>query len=319
MEYMEPKNSIAIYRNFDPTHTTSLRNAFAREMRRRFAELTKVIRVAIVDKDCFGYNRNVATFQITPPWFDGAFNYPRSSQKIEEFMKWLQQQVDKGLLTTTEYDRIGDSVEAAWTNIYVMDSYKRGIMRARYEMILAGMVLPTIEASGGIDAVLAGTPFHMDRVGLLFTRVYNDLKGVTDAMDLQISRILAQGMIDGDGPALLARKIIAAINGEGVDQLGITDTLGRFIPAARRAEMIARTEMIRAFHLATIQEYRNAGMLNIIVKGEWKTAGDDKVCEFCASMDGKIFTLDEIEPMIPAHPMCRCIALPWIEELEKFY
>ena len=107
---------------------------------------------------------------------------------------------------------------------------------------------------------------------------------------------------------------VGAIDGTGVGTLGITDKLGRFIPAQRRAEMIARTELIRAHHLATIQEYRNWGVLGIKVKGEWKTAGDSRVCERCAELEGKIFTLDEIEPMIPFHPLCRCLALPYIEK-----
>lgn len=312
------EHKITVYRKYDPTNTTSLRDAFARNMKRRFVELMKVISTTIVNKDCFGYNRTIRTFQMSPPWGEGAFAFPRTADKIEAFMKWLQEQVDQGILTTAQYEQYGSAIEKAWTDLYVLDSYKRGIIRARYELILAGVTIPSIADSGGIDAVLMGTPFHMDRVGVLFTRIFNDLQGVTDTMDAQISRILAQGMIDGDGPALLAQKLIAVINGDGIDRLGITDSLGRFIPAMRRAEMIARTELIRAFHLATIQEYRNAGLLNIVVMGEWKTAGDDRVCDKCASLDGKIFTLDEIEPMIPAHPMCRCIALPWIEELQKF-
>jgi SPP1 gp7 family putative phage head morphogenesis protein len=83
--------------------------------------------------------------------------------------------------------------------------------------------------------------------------------------------------------------------------------------------MLARTEIIRAHHIATIQEYRNWGVEGITVKGEWKTAGDDRVCSKCEQLEGKIFTLDEIEPMIPLHPLCRCIALPYIEELQKYY
>jgi SPP1 gp7 family putative phage head morphogenesis protein len=137
-------------------------------------------------------------------------------------------------------------------------------------------------------------------------------------MDTLISRILAQGMIDGDGPALIARKLVAAINGTGIGDLAMTDAIGRFIPALRRAELLARTEIIRAHHLATIQEYRNWGLEGIVVKGEWQTAGDDRVCDKCASLQGKIFTLDEIEGMIPLHPLCRCIALPWIEDIQKY-
>jgi len=48
----------------------------------------------------------------------------------------------------------------------------------------------------------------------------------------------------------------------------------------------------------------------VIMMAEWATAGDDRVCDECASLEGKIFTLEEIESMIPRHPQCRCIALP---------
>jgi len=130
-------------------------------------------------------------------------------------------------------------------------------------------------------------------------------------MDTQISRVLAQGMADGDNPRLLARKLIATINGTGMGELAITDTLGRFIPAARRAEMLARTEIIRAHHNATIQEYRNWAVEGVKVKAEFVTAGDDRVCDRCAALEREVFTLDRIEGMIPLHPNCRCCAIPF--------
>jgi len=133
-------------------------------------------------------------------------------------------------------------------------------------------------------------------------------------MDTQISRVLSQGLIDGDGPRLLARKLVATIDGTGMGELGITDTLGRYIPAKRRAEMIARTEVIRAHHLATIQEYRNWAVEGVRVKAEWKTAGltDARTCDECKELEGHVFSLDEIEKMIPKHPNCRCVALPYL-------
>ena len=170
-------------------------------------------------------------------------------------MKWLQEQVDKGLLSVKTIEQVGDSIDKAWQNLYITDSYKRGIMRARYELQKAGFKnIPTIEATGGIEMSMM-TPLNMDRLGLLYSRVYSDLKGITDAMDNIISRILTQGIADGDGPMLLARKMLSAINGTGLGDLAMTDKLGRFIPAKRRAEMLARTEIIRAHHQATIQEY----------------------------------------------------------------
>lgn len=304
-------------RRYDPTFTTALRNAFARSMHRRFFELVKVIRKGVVDLDCFGLRRDpLSVLQMYPPERE-AFAFVRSSRKIEEFMRWLRTQVENGVLTVQEYDQIGRGIEEAWTNLYISDSYKRGVIRARQEMRKAGLNVPSVDDSGGIDMIL-GMPIHIDRLGLLFTRVYSDLKGITDAMDAQIGRVLAQGIADGDGPRLLARKLISTINGTDMGDLGITDTLGRFIPAQRRAEMLARTEIIRAHHQAMIQEYRNWELLEIYIQGEWKTAGDDRVCEKCASLEGRVFTLDEIENMIPYHPNCRCIALPYVEELQKY-
>lgn len=296
-------------RQYDPTHTTSLRNAFAREMVRRFEELVAVIRTAIVDQDCFGMRKTViGSYQMDPP-DNRAFAFARSADKVQAFMEWLKEQERKGLLTVGELTQIGAAVEGAWTNRYVFDSYKRGVVRARYELGKAGYKVPTIDQTGGIEISMA-TPFHLDRVGLLYSRTYEELKGVTSQMDTQISRVLAQGMADGDNPRLLARKLVATVNGDGVDRLGIKDSLGRFIPAERRAEMIARTEIIRAHHQATIQEYRNWGAEGVAVEAEWHTAGDSRVCEECAELEGHIFTLDEIEGMIPLHPQCRCNTLP---------
>jgi SPP1 gp7 family putative phage head morphogenesis protein len=313
---------ISTYIAYDPTRTTSLRNLFAKDVHKRFGEFVRVIRESIVTQDCFGLtHKAVATHQVAPTG-SGAFTFMRDPEKVEAFMRWLRQQEEKGLLTIGQFEQIGRAVNEAWTNRYILDSYKRGVMRARYELQKAGV--PPLENTGGIEASM-GTPFHMDRVGLLFTRVFSQLQGITAAMDSTISQVLAQGMIDGDGPALIARKIIATIDGRGLGDLGITDKLGRFIPAERRAIMLARTETIRAFHLAAIQEYRNWAVVDVYVQAEWMTAGDNKVCPECAKMeynaDGtrKIYSLDEIEPLIPLHPFCRCIALPYLEELKPYY
>lgn len=301
--------------HYDPTRTVALRNVFAREMKHRFRELTKVIKVSVVDRDCFGLKPAVQGNQMNST-IPKQFNFGRSSDKVAAFMAWLQQQVEKGILDVRIFNQVGSAVESAWTNRYIYDSYKRGVLRARQEMLKVGMDIPSMEETGGINATLS-LPFHVDRLGLLFTRTFNDLKGITDEMDTLISRVLTQGIADGDSPLLLARKLVEVINNSGGD-LSLVDSLGRFISAERRAVILARTEIIRAHHVATIQEYRNWGVLGIKVLAEWQTAGDDRVCDKCASLQGKIYTLDEIENKIPLHPQCRCLALPFIEELQKY-
>ena len=308
------KPTLSVYRReqqYDPTRTTQLRNAFASDLKKRFRRLRGLIRKAVVDQDVFGMRTGVSGYKNfmvhnVPP--AQAFAFTRSQEKISGFMQWLQRQADRELLTIGTMPQAGGAIDTAWTNMYVADSYKRGVMRANYEMGKAGYSVPNIQQQGGIDAVM-GTPFHMDRVGVIYSRVFEELKGITSQMDTQISRVLAQGMIDGDGPALLARKMNAVIRGGGAD-LGITDSLGRFIPAERRAVIMARTEVIRAHHLGMMREYRNWELEGVYIKAEHSTAGDERVCLQCSGMEGDEYTLEQAENAIPVHPQCRCIALP---------
>lgn len=292
---------------YDPTRTMSIRNAFTKELNRRFTLLKKEIIQAVVTDDVFGIEKTPpANYQLLHTYASPghkAYQFGTSSQKVDEFMKWVNGRVEAGILQTSTLNQVGTGANAAWTNLYIQDSYKRGVMRARYEMEKNGFGVPSMEKTGGI-AMSMSTPFHIDRLGLMYSRTFSELKGVTSAMDQQISRILSQGMADGDGPRLLARKLVSTIDGSGDGTLGIKDTLGRFIPAQRRAEIMARTEIIRTHHQATIQEYRNWGVEGVNVMAEFKTAGDARVCEACASLEGTVWTLEQIEPMIPVHPLC---------------
>lgn len=314
---MEVKNKISINTRaylYDPTRTSTLRKVFEQAMNKRFNKLIQTIVYAIVKDDCFGLKDNDVMAMVNSPG-RRAFAFTRNSDKVSGFMAWLDELVKDEVLQISNLQQVGTSIDSAWTNKYISDSYKRGVQRARYEMKNAGYNVPSIEETGGISASMS-TPFHLDRVGVLWTRTFNELKGVTDAMSQQISRVLSEGMIEGDNPVLLGRKLAAVIKGGGAE-LGITDTLGRYIPAKRRAQMIARTEIIRAHHQATIQEYKNWGLEGVTVKAEWSTVGDNRVCKQCESMDGHRFTLAQIENMIPAHVSCRCIALPYKTESKR--
>ncbi len=297
-------------RAYDPTRTITLRNSFVSAMNRRFNTLARLVRQAVDTEDVFGLRtpEELTIFQTPGP---KAFQFGTSAEKVEQFMTWFRSQVDKEILETTTLQQLGTATHEQWTNLYIRDSYKRGVIRARGELIKAGFEnIPAIAESGGVDFVM-NSPFHIDRVGLMYSRAYSELRGITAAMDSQISRILAQGIADGDGPTLLARKLVATINGSGSGELGITDTIGRHIPARRRAQILARTEVIRTHHQATIQEYKNWRVVGIRVQAEIRTAGDDRVCSICQPQEGEIYSIEEAFNLIPFHPQCRCIALPF--------
>lgn len=74
---------------------------------------------------------------------------------------------------------------------------------------------------------------------------------------------------------------------------------------AGRAELIARTELQTAAIQGKIASFREMGY-------QWArwSATAERSCPFCISRDGLLYTLDDVEGAIPAHPRCRCSLIP---------
>ena len=289
----------------DPTRTLMIRDAFAREMIRRFRSIKRDTWDAVVVKDVFGLTGdNLLTRNATPP--PGAFAFRTDAGKVEGFMNWLQGRVDEGIFEVSAGQKRQILGDVPWSDVYIDTSYKKGMRRADTEL---KKVLPDYDPHRPIDARFQ-TPIHADKVAAIYTRVYTDLRNVTATMEGEMQAVLAEGIANGDGPKKIARKLQNRIEKSG-GELALVDSRGTVrMRALQRANMIARTEVVRAHHVATINTYREAGIEGVKVKAEWSTAGDDRVCPDCATLEGVAFTLDEIEPLIPLHPMCRCVALP---------
>lgn len=284
---------LRVLNRFDPTYTLTLRKTFEGKLSKRFRWLKGQINKSIVKNDCFG-------LKINQPIPIQQFAFDRDPDKVNSFMQWLQTQINLGIVEVSIGAQIGEAVEQAWTNKYITTAYKKGIIRARQEMHTRGYSVPRLQGSTGLEPTF-NRPFHLDRVGLIYTRTYEGLKGITNEMSKQISGILAQGIVEGKGPSELARNL-----NERVDKIGIV-----------RAKKLARTEIIRAHHHATIKEYENWGIAGVTVLAEFVTAGDGRVCERCLSLARRdngygigIYTLSQALGLIPVHPECRCIVLP---------
>lgn len=120
--------------------------------------------------------------------------------------------------------------------------------------------------------------------------------------------------------------------GEGIPQLTKRVRALFADMSKKRARMIARTEIIRAQNAGAEVGYQLAGIEN----KQWWTAKDERRCEFCAAMHGKIipvgnnyFNLGDVFEITtgdsnkirlninysevkypPLHPHCRCCLLP---------
>jgi len=83
----------------------------------------------------------------------------------------------------------------------------------------------------------------------------------------------------------------------------------------RRAETIARTEMIAAENYGALEAWDRAvkaGLAGKESEKEWVTAFDERTCPACSQMDGVRVRYNEPFPvgvmMPPLHPNCRCRA-----------
>ena len=271
----------------DPTRTKTLRKAFSSEINKRFLWLRGMVRKSLVDRDVLALKENIAL-----PG-SRAFDFPRSSEKVEAFMRWLGEMEDRGIFSLRKGVSRSQSSNVKWADVYIDSAYRQGMRRGNHELRKAGYSVPSLSEEG--INVLFSQPVHADRVGLIYTRVFSELKGVTDAMDQQISRILAQGMAEGVNPREIADRITSSI---------------RDIQK-QRALKIARTEVVRAHHHASMALYEEAEVEGVALLAEWSTAGDRNVCEFCNMMASQgPYNLNEAWGMIPAHPNCRCVMLP---------
>ncbi|MCH8815562.1 MAG: minor capsid protein [Chloroflexi bacterium] len=243
-----------------------------------------------------------------------AFAFGTNEEKVESFMEWLRENDSIEILDLFPGQERAVVGSVRYANVYIDSAYKKGIRLAETEMQKRGIKPSRLPADADITIdALFNRPIHADKVAQIYQRVYSDLRNITDEMEQQISEVLAQSLADGLGPRETARILQDRIHKTGGTlALDFTTEKGiKFKMRARnRAIILARTEIIRAHHVATINTYREAGVEGVRVLAEWRTAGDERVCERCEALEGQIFTLDEIEGLIPLHAQCRCVALP---------
>lgn len=271
----------------DPTGTSGIRRRYEADVRRRFHRLRSDVWQSVAVNDVFGLRDTPRVFQPAPP---RAFDFPTDTAKLQAFRRWLQAQIDGGILEVAVRDGSTGQVVLAsgWQDLYVRAAYGKGVTDAQRGMQQAGAFVPEIELQG----LLRG-PVHAERLALLFTRNFTELAGITASMDQALSRVLADGLARGDGPRTIASQMVQEID-----------------ISRDRARLMARTETIRAHAQGTLRELSRLGATTVTPMVEFRTTGDIRVCTRCLRLEGEQFTIEEAEGIIPVHPRCRCSWLP---------
>lgn len=220
------------------------------------------------------------------------WQFATDADKINQFAAWLKAQISAEI-TSRE-------AEALWEK-YAKDAMAKGLGRTFDDVKEAAADDLTFYA-GSREQFLKDAfsqPVATDKLKLLAERSYTDLKGVTDDMAVKMRRTLMDGMGQGDNPLDIGKRL--------ADELDISE---------QRAETIARTELTRAHAEGTLLGMKSMGIEKTTAEIELSAAGDGRMCEECAELDGQVFDIDEASGIIPIHPNCRCSWRVHIESIE---
>lgn len=148
--------------------------------------------------------------------------------------------------------------------------------------------------------------YFSDRIGHITETMFDDVK-----------EGLVQSMLNGEGIKDAAARVRKAI-GAPSDLRKLTFAERRETgakAAANRAEMIARTELLRASNIGLRKTY--ADNEEVLDGEEWYTARDDRACPECAAMDGLSVPDETDGEQPPLHPNCRCAVVPRPKKLSE--
>lgn len=210
--------------------------------------------------------------------------------QIKEVKEWV---------SSDEFKQMMDDVEKL--NLNFFDDFKlkmRTILQDKFELLLLPLLLGYYYESNKITyASFNLKPVLTDNDLLNFVKVrqynYDLLTNLCDDLDKNFKDIILNGIVDGKSVNEIATELEIA----GISPLNKHT-------AQYRAKMIARTEVNSVKNKAKLQAYKD----NNIKWVDIVTMGDSKVCQDCINLEmNNPYLIDEVDGLLPVHPMCRCI------------
>lgn len=277
----------------DPTRSATLRRKFQTDLRKRFKLLKKAIIDLVDTEDAFGIKpKKVSPFiDQGVPTSNQRFAAKRSDEQIKLFRAFVLGQFGSLVLDDDQ-----EESDELFLRKFAEEGYKKGSARA-FDDTRKPRTDENFDFFQGTKEEFlrqsVGSPVATERLRVLTSRVFTDLKGVGQAMSTQMGRVLADGLARGDGAKVIARELSK--------RMGV---------GLRRAETISRTEIVRAHAEGQLDSLERMGVTEVGVAVEWSTANDDRVCPLCRPMEGVVFTIKESRGLIPRHSSCRCAWIP---------
>ena len=227
-----------------------------------------------------------------------------------------QGKVILGLAAEAEFKsvKIAEDIVGPWFNMAIWD--------AALTRTIKPFVRATIMTAGQRALETVGPDRFFDesdpRLVSAMQRRVPSIRGINRHTQSLVRGVVANGIAAGEPGNTIQRNI------RGIFASETAEDIGRY-----RATLIARTETIWAMNEGAVIGYKQSGVVSQV---EWLTAQDERTCQFCEPMDGRVqtlgtsfyemgtemegrdggllkFTAEPIEHP-PLHPQCRCSLAP---------
>lgn len=241
------------------------------------------------------------------------------AQWAEMAVRWRQQEKTLELYI----QRLADAIEARRlaglpigdTAITHLESYKELLRQvaaesAKYEGYASRLITSEQMVYGETGIAAAQTAIRKSvgagiRFNMLNTGAIQDMVGITadgsPLFDVLKKRALAPDMVAG-----LTDKLIEAVTLGYNPRKTATMMADGLSQGLTKALTIARTEQIRVYRQASVDQYIASG---VVKQFQRHAAFGERACLSCLALDGQIQDTDEL---IESHPNCRCFITPVI-------
>lgn len=280
----------------DPTRTARIRRELSQTVAESFNRLKAKLIQLVLGEDAFGMTP--PAFGMGVPVFAGNQRWRNlsSPDQLKQFEQWLKSQIGAELQNLTQ--------EQAWQR-FIQQGFQQGAGRAfddtrKTDKVLADSQQKMDFYAGTKDEFLRSSfanPVAVEKVKLLAGRSLSDVKGITEQMATTIRRELVDGLVKGESPQEIARSMVKAVD------------IGK-----SRAEMIAQSAIIAVHAEGQLDALEQMGMEEVGIAVELSSAGDNRVCSRCKSLEGVVLKISEARGLLPIHPRCRCAIIPSLGE-----
>lgn len=265
----------------DPTQTTSYQRSLARYLRGRVAAVDADIRELIQDRRVFETD-----------WAGLS-----TAQQTRAFAEWLDQEIDEVVLgAIATDDRVHELLESA---------ARRGLVDGRASIRQAARQ-PVDEGGLATDELQALEAQLPDPERRLADR---DVRQAIELEREELRQRVKSHMDDfaGDARQIVSVGLVEAVGASTI----VSDIVERGQVAKSNVTASASAQIVNTFNERKVQDYWGEVEADLEIEPdvEYRTAGDQRVCELCLALEGQEWTLEDASAFnIPGdtHNYCRC-------------